>query len=365
MKKFNINIKDKAVFSFFTLCFLAVVLLIASCSSKDDLKEIEGSAENQNAKISFDPDYFGQSFYTSPDSTHLFTVKIDKGLKTATVFTIYEKIISEGVLIQERTELSEYRRQLNADDLESIEISYYVSDDRLNKDKISLDFVVEQEEDEVSEAIVIEVKKSAPAEEPVQPINDIIYYTQLALGAQDNTDIGSYFNIETTTAYKLPEATNNQEKIDLAMLVGASTGVNFLTPGSSGFKFFGAEIKDAVYEGWSIKNEGKFVNIENNSESELILDNLEFAADIVFAYNEAEANVGNMHDYVENENGPSDRLRQVNVGDIVFFRIGSGTIAVMKITLTLPDAAGKVEFKMKTAADPDAEPVEPVEGELA
>lgn len=365
MKKFNINIKDRSVFSYVIFCFLALGILTASCSSDDDFKEVEDSQEKLDSKISFDPNYFGQSFYTAPDSTHLFTVKINKGLKAATGFTVYEKIISEGVLIQDRTELSEYRRQLNDEDLENFEISYHVSEDRLNNDKITLDFVVEQEDKDVSEALVIEVQKSAPPEEPVQPINDIIYYTQLALGAQDNNDFGSYFNIETTTDYKLPEATNNQEKIDFAMLVGASTGINFLSPASSGFKFFGAALKDAVHDGWSVKNEGQFVNIGNLPSSEAIFDNLEYAADIIAAYNQAEADVANMPGYVENENGPGDRIRQVNVGDIIFFKSGSGTIAVLQITMTLPDTAGKVEFKMKTAADPDAEPMEPVEDELA
>lgn len=357
MKNNDINIRRS--FSYFLLCFVAVGFLAASCSSDDDIDEIEEDTARQDAQISFDPEYFGQSFSTAPDSTHQFTVNINKGQKVATGFSVYEKIISEGVVVQERTELSEYRRDLSGDDTETIEFEYHVSEDRQDEDKITLDFVVEQEEDEVSEAMVLEVEKEAPEEDPIQEINDIIYYTQLALGGQDNAETGSFFNIEEAEDYTLPEASSNQENIDLAMLVGASTGINFLAPASSGFQYFGSEISDAVYDGWDIKNDGEFVNIGNLDDAEAIFEELEFSADIISAFDEAQANVTSIPGYVENENGPGDRIRQVNVGDIIFFKTESGTIAVLKITSILPDTAGMVEFEMKTAADPDAEPVDP------
>lgn len=358
-----INIKTGDSFSYFFLCFLAVGFLTVSCSSDNELEDIEEDTARQDAQISFDPEYFGQSFSTAPDSTHQFTVNINKGQKVATGFTVYEKIISEGVVVQERTELSEYRQDLSGEESESISFEYHVAEDRQDEDKITLDFVVEQEEDEVSEAMVIEVEREAPEEEPIQEINDIIYYTQLALGGQDNAEIGSFFNIEEAVDYTLPEASSNQESIDLGMLVGASTGINFLAPASSGFQYFGSEIRDAVYDGWDIKNDGEFVNIGNLDEAEAIFEELEFSADIISAFDDAQANVTNVPGYVENENGPGDRIRQVNVGDIIFFKTESGTIAVLKITSILPDTAGMVEFEMKTAADPEAEPVDPGEGE--
>jgi hypothetical protein len=361
MEKKYINIQRPL--SYFLLCLMTVGFLVSSCSSDDDLEDIEEDTARQDAQISFDPEYFGQSFNTAPDSTHQFTVKINKGQKVATGFSVYEKIISEGVVVQERTELSEYSRDLSGEDTETIEFEYHVAEERQDKDKITLDFVVEQEENEVSEAMVLEVEKEAPEEDPIQEINDIIYYTQLALGGQDNSDIGSFFNIEEATDYTLPEASSNQERIDLGMLVGASTGINFLAPASSGFQYFGSEISDAVYDGWDIKNDGEFVNIGNLDDAEAIFDNLEFSADIISAFEEAQANVTSMPGYVENENGPGDRVRRVNVGDIIFFKTESGSIAVFKITSILPDTAGMVEFEMKTAADPDAEPVDPGEGE--
>jgi len=361
MEKKYINIQRSL--GYILVCLMTVGFLASSCSSDDDLEDIEEDTARQDAQISFDPEYFGQSFNTAPDSTHQFTVKINKGQKVATGFSVYEKIISEGVVVQERTELPEYRRDLSGEDTETIEFEYHVAEERQNKDKITLDFVVEQEENEVSEAMVLEVEKEAPEEDPIQEINDIIYYTQLALGGQDNSDIGSFFNIEEATDYTLPEASSNQERIDLGMLVGASTGINFLAPASSGFQYFGSEISDAVYDGWDIKNDGEFVNIGNLDDAEAIFNNLEFSADIISAFEEAQANVTSVPGYVENENGPGDRVRRVNVGDIIFFKTESGTIAVLKITSILPDTAGMVEFEMKTAADPDAEPVDPGEGE--
>ena len=361
MEKKYINIQRSL--SYFLLCLMTVGFLASSCSSDDDLEDIEEDTARQDAEISFNPEYFGQSFTTAPDSTHQFTVNIKKGQKVATGFSVYEKIISEGVVVQERTELSEYRRDLSGEDSETIEFEYHVSEDRQDEDKITLDFVVVQEEDEISEAMVLEVEKEAPEEDPIQEINDIIYYTQLALGGQDNSEIGSFFNIETASDFTLPEASSNQESIDLAMLVGASTGINFLAPASSGFQYFGSELSDAVYDGWDIKNDGEFVNIGNLDDAENTFENLEYAADIVSAFDEAQANVSSIPGYVENENGPGDRVRRVNVGDIIFFKTESGTIAVLKITSLLPDTAGMVEFEMKTAADPDAEPVDPGEGD--
>ncbi|MDT0677968.1 hypothetical protein [Autumnicola musiva] len=363
MKNNYINIKGKRPFSYLLACLLVVGLLGVSCSSDDDLEDIEEETARQDAEISFDPEYFGQSFSTAPDSTHQFTVNINKGQKVATGFSVYEKIISEGVVVQERTELPEYRRDLSGEESETIQFEYHVAEDRQDKDKITLDFVLEQEEDEVSEAMVLEVEKEVPEEDPIQEINDIIYYTQLALGGQDNAETGSFFNIEEATNYTLPEASSNQESIDLAMLVGASTGINFLAPASSGFQYFGSEISDAVYDGWDIKNEGEFVNIGNLEDAEATFEGLEYAADIISAYEQAQANVTNIPGYVENENGPGDRVRRVNVGDIIFFKTEGGAIAVLKITSILPDTAGMVEFEMKTAADPDAEPVDPGEDE--
>lgn len=54
------------------------------------------------------------------------------------------------------------------------------------------------------------------------------------MGGQENASVGSYFNIANQTVYSLDDATANQAIVDLIMLYGASTGVNFVTPGSSG-----------------------------------------------------------------------------------------------------------------------------------
>lgn len=343
------------------LLFILFSGMIISCSSDDDL-EVTEERIKQDAVISFEPSYFGQSFYTAPDSTHTFTVKIKKGARAANEFRVYEKVMSNGVLTQERSVLSSFTQQLSGEEDEEIFIEYHVSEERKNNDKITLEFIVDQEEKTVSEALVIEVQEDEPQVEPIQELNDIIYYTQLALGGQDNSTTGSFFNVETTTDFTLPEASNNQEQIDFAMLIGASTGINFIVPASSGFQFFGAEIKDAVYTGWDTKNDGEFVNI-GNVDSEEIFEGLEYSAQIIEAFETAKENIEDLPGYVANENGPGDRIRQVQIGDVIFFRSETGTIAVLKITSALPDTGGIVEFEMKTAADPDAEPVEPGDGD--
>lgn len=358
MKKVYKNLQLNLPWKFSFLFILCAGIFI-SCSIDDEIPDIEEN-KKQNAVISFDPEFFGQSFYTAPDSTHIFKVYIKKGQKTATGFKVYEKIISEGVLVQNRVELQSYSQQLSGTDNEEISIEYHVSEERKNNDKITLEFVVLQEEDEIMEALVIEVQKEQPQVEPIQQINDIIYYTQLALGGQDNSDTGSFFNIETAAHYNLPEASNDQENIDFAMLVGASTGINFLAPASSGFQFFGAEIKDAVYNGWEIKNDGEFINIGNVNTEETFED-LEYTAQIIEAYETAKEGIETLPGYVSNENGPGDRIRKVQIGDVIFFRNEAGTIAVLKITSMLPDTGGIVEFEMKTAVDPNAEPQEPGE----
>ncbi|WP_424495342.1 hypothetical protein [Salinimicrobium sp. GXAS 041] len=360
MKKNYINLTRRLPLQTIFLFILSMGIVI-SCSDDDTLDEVEEDLR-QNAVISFEPSFFGQSFYTAPDSTHTFTVQINKGERNATEFRVYEKIMSNGVLEQERTPLSAFTQQLSGADDEEILIEYHVSDERKNNDKITLEFIVDQEEESVSEALVIEVQEEEPEEDPIQEINDIIYYTQLALGGQDNTQTGSFFNVETATDFTLPEASSNQEQIDFAMLVGASTGINFLVPASSGFQYFGAEIRDAVYDGWDTKNDGEFVNI-GNIDSQEVFEGLEYSAQIIEAFETAKANIGDTPGYVENENGPGDRIRQVQVGDVIFFRSESGNISVLLVTSMLPDTGGLVEFEMKTAADPNAEPQDPDDGD--
>ncbi|GHA47641.1 hypothetical protein GCM10007103_30780 [Salinimicrobium marinum] len=360
MKKYYINLTRRLPVGAILL-FILTMGTVISCSDDDTLEEIEEELR-QDAVITFEPSYFGQSFYTAPDSTHTFTVQINKGERTATEFRVYEKIISNGVLEQERTELSSFTKQLSGADDEEILIEYHVSEERKNNDKITLEFMVDQEEGSVSEALIIEVQEEEPEEDSIQELNDLIYYTQLALGGQDNAQTGSFFDVETATDFTLPEASSNQEQIDFAMLVGASTGINFLVPANSGFQYFGAEIRDAVYDGWDTKNDGEFVNI-GNIDSQEVFEGLEYSAQIIEAFETAKATIGDTPGYVENENGPGDRIRQVQVGDVIFFRSESGYISVLLVTSMLPDTGGLVEFEMKTAADPNAEPQDPDDGD--
>ena len=85
---------------------------------------------------------------------------------------------------------------------------------------------------------------------------NLAYFDAVEVGGQEHAEIDSYFNISSQSVYSLGDATANQSEIDLIMLVGASTGVNFLTPSSSGLQYFGSEIEDAVYTGWTTKNSG-------------------------------------------------------------------------------------------------------------
>jgi len=87
----------------------------------------------------------------------------------------------------------------------------------------------------------------------------LIKFPEITLGAQQNIDTGSFFNIHDTLIYFLHDAYNNQEKIDILYYFYSSDENSISSPG--------ANIEAGIFTGsyalnnWTIRNETRFLQV--------------------------------------------------------------------------------------------------------
>ncbi len=333
------------------------VFLIHACST-DEVGIHTGSDESANVEIRVQPDIDNLG-NIDPGTEINFRVAIRQGIEnTGKEFKVMREVTSEGVLVNENEDLEEYGRVLD-DSLEvEFELSYMVDDEESENDKqIDLEFIVIQGDGSiVSQEISITVKGKGANQGKWnrEEINDISHYNDILLGGQDNSNLGGFIDIEGAENHTLSESANYQDVIDFVFLIGASTGLNILVPNSSGFNYFGSTVKDVVADGWDVRNDGKIVNIGNSEKSLEIFENLQNGDQIREAYNTAMTTVEDMPDYDEQLNGPGDRIRKINEGDIIFIKTEAELVVVVKISLldSSLDTDSEFQIEIKTPNNP-------------
>ncbi|MBA9079294.1 hypothetical protein [Rufibacter quisquiliarum] len=171
-------------------------------------------------------------------------------------------------------------------------------------------------------SMVLQMKVSAElVNVPPPPVSDITTY-QVTWGGQSNTSLGYFLDLKTGNVYNNTTSPANADKIDLFNAFGATTGVNFYTPGVAQTAFGAIE---TLIKTWPTRNNGNMVKLRNTTPEEReAFDALEFNQEIEAAYDQAQASVTSRAGYVALEDGPTNtRLRKLVANDIVYFRSAS------------------------------------------
>lgn len=171
----------------------------------------------------------------------------------------------------------------------------------------------------------------------------------ISIGAQNpKSPHGSFLDIKEAKTYYLKDIEQYQQNIDIICSYGDSTKINFLTPNSAALKSIKA-YKEKVFEGWKYKNRGAFILLKNDKASKELYEKVETKENLIAAYKKGAELVSQQSGYNKTDQGPSSRIRKIDVDDYVLFRsVDRGIYAIGRVVKIEPGFQGYavVEFKI-------------------
>lgn len=182
------------------------------------------------------------------------------------------------------------------------------------------------------------------APENVEELNDLKVYKGLVIGSYNNKNIGGRMDMNTGFAYDQNGSEQNQEKIDFVLLRSSSSEMNMLTPTSTGFSGWASQ-KDVL--DWNTRNDGSLMKLTPTPTEETMYADVTTTNDIMSIFDEQNTVIKDRPGY-STYDGPSVRIRSINIGDIILFKsLDRGLIVIMEVTDILPGAAGSITVNAK------------------
>lgn len=136
-----------------------------------------------------------------------------------------------------------------------------------------------------------------------------------ALGPEGNT---IHVDLATITRFDPASAAASQGSIDLLNLWSAVNNANFMAPSASGVTGWGTS---SPIVDWNIRNEGTFIKVDAPTAEEVeTFEGLVNRDLLVAAYDAAATAAPGRPGYTESYNGPGDRVRDLQEGDIIYFK---------------------------------------------
>ena len=154
-----------------------------------------------------------------------------------------------------------------------------------------------------------------------------------------------FVNILSGEVLDLDAASTQPENIDMAVLYGVSTGLNFVTP-SDIARLNGWSTGQTMNNEWLTKNKATLIKLDASTESAALFDSIRTAAQLKAAYQQT------LHDRPDTLDsrmyGPGPSLRELQQGDVVFFKSEARDFyAVIKITEANVASAGSAGLDIK------------------
>lgn len=169
-------------------------------------------------------------------------------------------------------------------------------------------------------------------------------------GHNQNSAYGSLLDLKEEKVYKVDEGSERQGDIDLLYAWGKSTSANLMTPSSNGLTQFGALYRDKIDGEWETKNGGLLVVLKDTRKNKKLYRNLKTGDDIQKLYTETAKTIKDKPDYALTKYGPSRRLVDLQVGDLVLFRsIGRKFYAAGTILHIEEGYRGEIEIEFKVS----------------
>ena len=186
--------------------------------------------------------------------------------------------------------------------------------------------------------------------------NVVLLSSTVTLGgyATSGTYGGQYqLDLATHTVYNVADADNEQAHIDLLNLFSGTSNVNFMTPSNSAVTGWGSSKR---IQDWDTRNTGIFVKLgkpiaaELDSFAHLVTQN-----QLVQAFDQASTDVVDRPDYDATYDGPGSRIRDIQQGDIIYFKSTMNgrdlyaAMQVIKITLGISNGRENIELLIKSS----------------
>lgn len=189
---------------------------------------------------------------------------------------------------------------------------------------------------------------TSPDPSKLETVNDITIFKDFVIGSYSNQNIGYYADMSNYYVYTVDGANANQEHIDLVSLHGASTGMNLLLPSSTSFTGWGATTH--IPNTWTHRNTGTLMRLPNPGPDELALfENAKSVSDLLTAYGYYASTISNRPGYNSTNDGPSTRIRNIGVGDIiVYYSAEREIVSLFKVKAAEMSADGALTMEAKT-----------------
>lgn len=170
----------------------------------------------------------------------------------------------------------------------------------------------------------------------------------VTIGSNTNTTYGSYANLLTGEVYAAGSTNANAAGIDLIFQNSGTTAANFLTPASASLNAFPATF--SIVNEWEQINNGSMIRLRSIAlEQAIPFDSIKTSKQLLDAYDAATTLVTTIPDYNAVNDGPADRVRSLQKGELVFFRSGDKQLtAVIRITSIVTGNAGSMAAEIRS-----------------
>ncbi|MBL1407423.1 hypothetical protein [Sphingobacterium faecale] len=170
----------------------------------------------------------------------------------------------------------------------------------------------------------------------------------LAVGGHNQTaEYGSLIDLKNEKVYKVDEVSYPGD-IDLLYAYGQTTKSNLMTPNSTSITQFGTVYKDKVANAWEVKNRGMMVVIKSGKKNKGLFKELKKGDDIERLYLETVKTIKEEPEYNILRNGPSRRLTELEIGDLILFRSQSKQLYAAGFVVGLTEGTkGMIDIDFK------------------
>ena len=171
----------------------------------------------------------------------------------------------------------------------------------------------------------------------------------VTIGSNTNTTYGSYANLLTGEVYAAGSTKANAAGIDLIFQNSGTTAANFLTPASASLNAFPSTF--AIVSEWEQINNGRMIRLRSTALDEAVpFDSISTRKQLLDAYDAATTLVTSIPGYNAVNDGPADRVRSLQKGELVFYRSADKQLtAIIRITSIVTGNAGSMAAEIKSA----------------
>ncbi len=299
------------------IAVLGMSFLMSSCGGNDQHAAPTISISKTSWELDFSNDTAVQV---------LFTADVNAEAKVES-FTITEKKIDqnggETSAAYDANTTSSFKGETSKK--YTFDKTFYLSD-FVNTSTYKYVFAV-TDKDGQSYSVTVTITKKEEAQSP-----NATTYSAVLMGAQSNSTVGSFYDVEANTVYTLNDANNNQSVIDFVYYYGNTNAATMAAPDDETVNGSGQN-SFTWTQNWSTQNATRFYDLGS-----VDFDAIQTVADVENAISNATGS-------------PVSKVTQLTAGSIVGFTTAAGTKGVFKVTdLTAAnDGTIKIDVKINVA----------------